>query len=82
MTAVCLLIQAYFIVLLAYVVLSWVPRPPEPIRPFARLVARLVEPLAVPLRRLIPPVQMGAVALDLSILVLFFALILLRQAFC
>ena len=78
----CLVVWAYFIVLLAHVVFSWVPRPPEPIQPLVRGVRALVEPLATPLRRLIPPAQMGAVALDLSILVLFFAVILLRAAVC
>ena len=78
----CTLITAYWIVLLAHVVFSWVPRPPEPIQPLVKGVRALVEPLAAPLRRVIPPLQSGAVALDLSILVLFFGVILLRAAFC
>lgn len=78
----CTLLFAYWIVLLLHVVFSWVPRPPEPIVPLVRGVRALVEPVAAPLRRAIPPLQTGGIALDLSILVLFFAVILLRQALC
>lgn len=78
----CLLLTAYWIVLLAHVVFSWVPRPPEPILPLVRGVRALVEPVAAPLRRVIPPLQTGGMALDLSILVLFFAVVLLQTAFC
>jgi len=61
----------YFYVLLLYVVFSWVPNPPEGLRPIIVGVDRLVEPLAAPLRRVIPPLRFGMVALDLSIIVLF-----------
>lgn len=71
------LLQAYLIVLIAYVVFSWVPRPPDPIRPLIRTVNRLVEPVLNPLRRVIPSVPLGGVALDLSIIVLFLLIQLL-----
>ena len=75
------LLQVYTFVLLAHVIFSWVPRPPEPLQPFVLGVRRLVEPLAAPLRRVIPPVRVGGIALDLSILVLFFGVQLLASAF-
>lgn len=78
---ICWLLTAYLVVLILHVVFSWVPRPPEPILPLVRGVHGLVEPLATPLRRAIPPLRMGAMALDLSILVLFFAVFLLQRAF-
>jgi YggT family protein len=68
---VTLLLTIYLFVLLLHVVFSWVPRPPEPIVPFVLGVRRLVEPLAAPLRRAIPPLRLGGVGLDLSIIVLF-----------
>jgi YggT family protein len=68
---VTLLLTIYLFVLLLHVVFSWVPRPPEPIVPFVLGVRRLVEPLAGPLRRTIPPLRLGGVGLDLSIIVLF-----------
>lgn len=80
----CLLLGAYFIVLLAYVILSWVPRPPQPLMPLVRGLSLLVDPLLRPLRRVIPPLQLGGsgVGLDLSILVLFFALLILQPVVC
>jgi YggT family protein len=78
----CLLLQIYWFVLLLHVIFSWVPRPPEPIVPFVLGVRRLVEPVAAPLRRVIPPLRLGGVGLDLSILVLFFGVIILRSIIC
>ena len=69
-----LLLDAYRIVLFAHVIFSWVPRLPEPLIPFRLGVQRLVDPLLLPLRRVIPPLRLGGVALDLSILVLFFGI--------
>jgi YggT family protein len=68
---VTLLLTIYLFVLLLHVIFSWVPRPPEPIMPFVLGVRRLVEPVAAPLRRMIPPLRLGGVGLDLSIIVLF-----------
>jgi len=71
-------LELYTYVLLLYVIFSWVPNPPDALRPFVVGVARLVEPLAAPLRRSIPPLRLGMVALDLSIIVLFIGIRLLR----
>jgi YggT family protein len=68
---VTLLLTIFLFVLLLHVIFSWVPRPPEPIMPFVLGVRRVVEPLAAPLRRVIPPLRLGGVGLDLSIIVLF-----------
>lgn len=78
----CTLLQLYSIVLLAYIVLSWVPRPPEPLRPLARGVQQVVDPVLRPLRRVMPGVPIGGVRLDLSVLVLFIVLSLLQSAVC
>jgi YggT family protein len=81
-SVLCLLLDAYWIVLLMHVIFSWVPRPPEPILPLVRGVRALVEPLAAPLRRMIPPLRLGGIGLDLSIIILFVAVIILRAAIC
>lgn len=75
------LLGLYFYVLLAHVIFSWVPRPPEPIVPFVLGVRKLVEPVAAPIRRVLPPLRIGGIALDLSILVLFFGVSILRGVF-
>jgi YggT family protein len=78
----CLVLQAYWLVLFLHVIFSWVPRPPEPILPLVRGVHRLVEPAAAPLRRMIPPLRFGGMGLDMSILVLFLGVYLLQIAIC
>lgn len=75
---ISLALQLYTYVLILYVIFSWVPNPPEALRPFMIGVARLVEPVVAPLRRMIPPLRIGMVALDLSIIVLLIAIGLLR----
>ncbi len=75
------LLGLYFWVLLAHVIFSWIPRPPEPLMPFVLGVRMLVEPLAAPLRRVIPPLRLGGIALDLSILILFFGVRILQALF-
>lgn len=78
----CLLLQAYWLVLFLHVIFSWVPRPPEPILPVVHGVRALVEPVAAPLRRTIPPLRLGGIGLDLSIIVLFLAVWILQIALC
>lgn len=84
----CIAAEIYLIVLLAKVVLSWVVvlggRPPAsgPVRVVVDVIDDVTEPVLRPLRNLIPPVRMGAVGLDLSIIVLFVILIVLQQAVC
>jgi YggT family protein len=78
----CWLLQAYMLVLIAHVIFSWVPRPPEPLQPVVVGVRAMTEPLLSPLRRVIPPVRLGGAALDVSILIVFFALAILRGAIC
>lgn len=69
----------YVFVLLAHVIFSWVPRPPEPLLPIRAGVSALVDPLLRPMRRVIPPLRIGGVALDLSIIVLFIGARLLQS---
>jgi YggT family protein len=76
---VTLLLTIFLFVLLLHVIFSWVPRPPEPIVPFVLGVRRVVEPFAAPLRRMIPPLRLGGVGLDLSIIVLFIAVRILMS---
>lgn len=71
MGPISLLLNIYIFILLAYVIFSWVPRPPEPIMPFVLGIRKLVEPLLRPLRKVIPSVPLGGIRLDLSIIVLF-----------
>ena len=79
MGLICLLLYAALILLLIYVVLSWVPRPPEPVLPFARAVHRIVTPVLEPIRRVLPPLRFGGVGLDLSVIVVFLVIAILQS---
>lgn len=72
------IVLAYAYVVLARVILEWIPVSYD--HPLARVrsVLRAVtDPLLTPLRSIIPPVRMGGMALDLSPMILMFALFLL-----
>ena len=80
MTIVCSLIQIYVLLLVVRVVMSWFPISPNgPAETVAGFLYMVTDPVLVPLRRLLPPVRMGAMALDLSPIVAFFGLSVLRS---
>lgn len=75
----CGLIQVYMLVLIARAVTSWFPvRPGSPFANVTRVLIDLTEPVLAPIRRVIPPAGM----FDLSFMVLFFGLVLVRGAIC
>lgn len=83
MGIVCTLIQLYIVVVFVRILLEWVRVPAEhPVGRVRDVLATLVDPVLRPLRRIIPPVRMGAAALDLSPLVLLIALSILSRAIC
>lgn len=77
---------AYLGVLIARMILSWVPmfapdwQPRGVLLVLAEAVYTLTDPPLKWLGRLIPPVRMGNVGLDVGFIVLWFAVALLRQA--
>lgn len=83
MTILCVLLQVYWIVVIARIIMEWIPVSYD--HPLARLrgvLRSLTEPLLAPLRALIPPVRMGGMGLDLSPIVLLIALSLLTGVVC
>lgn len=82
MNVLCALITIYTFILLARVLLSWFPQMPPSVRPVAELIFIFTEPVLRWARPLLPPLRIGAVALDMSILLLFVALNLLQAAIC
>ena len=83
MTIVCSLIQIYILLLVVRVVMSWFPISPNgPAETVAGFLYMVTDPVLGPLRRLLPPVRMGAMALDLSPIVAFFGLSVLRGLLC
>ena len=83
MVIVCGLIQLYVMLLILRVVLSWFPISRNgALETVAGFLYMLTDPVLGPLRRLLPPVRMGAMALDLSPIVAFFGLSVLRGILC
>jgi YggT family protein len=80
--AACYLLMGFLILLIVYVVFSWIPRPPEPVMGFVRLVHRIVNPVVEPFRRVTPTVELGGMGLDLSVLVVFFVVAILQRVVC
>ncbi len=83
MSIICLLLQIYFLAVLAWVVLSWVQV--SSVHPLGRVqvfLDRIIYPVILPLRRVLPPLRLGGMALDLSPLVLMLGISLLRRFVC
>lgn len=76
---VCNLITVFIVVLFLRAVLSWFPvRPGSGLATATRILTDLTEWALAPLRRIVPAVGM----IDLSFLVLVFALFLLQGIIC
>lgn len=72
---ICPLLTIYLVVVFARVLLSWVRITPDsPMAPIAAAIISVTDPVMAPLRRAIPPIRMGAAAIDLSPIVLIFGL--------
>ncbi len=83
MVIVCGLLQLYVLLIVLRVVMSWFPVSPSgTLETVAGFLYMLTDPVLGPLRRLLPPVRMGAMALDLSPIVAFFGLSVLRGILC
>ena len=76
---------ACILVLMLRMVLSWVPlfapqwRPKGPLLVAAEAIYTITDPPLRALRRVVPPVRMGNVVLDLGFMILWLAIIVLRQ---
>ena len=75
MEIVCLIIRIYVWIVVARIILEWIPVPADHVvGQFRRLLSRAVDPVLEPMRRLIPPLRTGRMALDLSPIILIVVL--------
>jgi YggT family protein len=76
----CAIVTVYLVIMGARAVLSWFPPSSSGggLATVHRLLMDLTEPVLSPLRRVIPPAGM----FDLSFMVAFFGLVILRQVIC
>lgn len=83
MGIICYLLQVYLLVLLVRILLSWFPiSGGGALESLYRVLEAVTEPVLAPLRGVLPPVRLGAVALDLSPLVVFFGIQILLAFLC
>jgi YggT family protein len=75
------LLQIYTWILIARLIISWFPRPPDWARPIYTFLYVLTEPVLRLVRPLIPPLRMGAMALDLTPILIFVVLQILTTIF-
>jgi len=70
MEIVCIALQIYALIILARIILTWFPLDPEgSVAAIAGFLFVLTDPVLGPIRRAIPPVRIGAIALDLSAII-------------
>ncbi len=81
MEIVCYVLQAYWLILILRIVLSWatmVWSPPPSLSPAIRVIYDLTEPVMTVFRRFIPPIG----GLDLSPIFIFFILQIIMANLC
>jgi YggT family protein len=73
--ALSVLVQLYVVVLIARALVSWFPvHPGTGFYHVVRALDAVTEPVLRPIRRILPPVRAGGMAVDLSIIVAIIAL--------
>jgi YggT family protein len=79
---VCWALQLFVILIFVRIILSWFPASEGLFMTVQQFVFKATEWAMGPLRRLIPPVRLGAAAMDLSPLVLLIGISVLRGIIC
>lgn len=73
------LFTVFYVVLTARILLSWFPVPPGGLlADIIDVLYSLTEPLLAPIRKIIPPIPLGTMYMDLSPLILMLLLNFLR----
>ncbi|SHN47551.1 YggT family protein [Cryptosporangium aurantiacum] len=79
-----LILWLFWIVLIARVILDWsvvLAGPPAwgGFRAKAiNVVTRITEPVLAPVRKIVPPLRVGGISIDLAFILVFFAVVILR----
>lgn len=80
---ICAALLLYLIAVFGRIILSWFPLDPNGLgATIAGFLYLITDPILGPLRRAIPPVRLGAVALDLSPIIVIIGISVARNAIC
>ncbi|MCP3975349.1 MAG: YggT family protein [bacterium] len=87
MDLICFLLRFVVYALIAWIILGYVAafgRLPwgHPIRKVYDAMSKVFEPVLAPIRRVVPPLRIGAVALDMSVIVVFLGIFILQSILC
>jgi len=82
MALVCALLSVFFFLVIGQIILSWFPPGGEVLESARRALGLATNWALDPLRRTIPPVRLGAAALDLSPLVLLIGIRVIQAFIC
>ncbi len=83
MEIICLFLQLYVVAIFVRIVLSWFPLDPNGfMATVAGFLYMLTDPVLAPLRRMLPAVRIGSVALDLSPIVVIIGVQILTGILC
>jgi YggT family protein len=75
-----LIVEIYLYVLMARIILSWFPIGPDsPFRGVVRVLAAVTDPVLTPLRKLLPPLTVGGMGIDLSPIIVCVVLLIVLQ---
>ena len=78
---ICILLSIYWLLLFVRIIFSWIPPPISGVgRTLYGIVFDVTEPVLGLVRGLLPPIRMGAVALDLSTIIVFIAIGVIQSA--
>lgn len=81
MQVICSLLSLFVLAMLGRVILSWFP-PEGVIRTLQDILARATDWCIVPIRRMLPTVQLGGMGLDLSPMVVILGVSILQRVIC
>lgn len=74
------LLYLYLIIVFARIILSWFPMSAgSPLAPVNRFLYAVTEPVMGPIRRALPPIRAGAMAFDLSPIIVLFGIEILQR---
>jgi YggT family protein len=74
------ILNLFLFVLLVRVVLSYIPAPPgSALVPVTRFFEAVTEPVLRPVRHFVPPLRVGGAAVDLSPIIVWVVILILRS---
>lgn len=83
MEIICALLSLYVVAIFVRIILTWFPLDPDgAMATVAGFLFLITDPVLGPLRRVVPALRFGSVALDLSPIIVLIGIRVLQSAIC